>query len=283
MFLNSAQFTRYFREILGDFFSAEMIEAKRFVLSVADNGMGQPVDVPIFVRRKDKAQYPEIRMTPFFADPTLFPPKPNYSYSPGIPPMENPDIMYKRERVDSQVRRSQVQVDIYALDKMELYQIRDALIRRMHQFLYVEVAPFIIPEGWVEDANGVYSNSGYDTTFNIIQAYEGNYNYLTKTADVETTVGSWNLTDEGLFVNPFNEISDVIFLDNTNEGKVFSDGSNIRQKGILIIKTIRSHAISDPNPLIERWSFMFRVDFIEEIPMGVGRTFKEVDVNGNNQ
>ena len=122
--MNSVEFIRYFREVLGDFFSAEIDEAKRFVLHVPDNGLGDAIDVPVFVRRQVEAQYPQIRMTAFPGDATTMTDI-SYSYSQGEAPYENPDIKYRRGRVDYQVRRSQVQIDIYSFDKLELYTIRD--------------------------------------------------------------------------------------------------------------------------------------------------------------
>jgi hypothetical protein len=280
--MKSEEVIRYFREMCGDFFPTETKEAKRFVLTVPDPNNTYGTDastnmkVPVFVRRTEKATYPQIRIAQFLGNPEKFTSS-AWTYSYGVPPNEIPTLKYRRARVDTIVHRAQIQVDAFSNDKIEVYRIRDELIARIHKFIYVEVAPFV-ENDWAQDINNVYYNTGYNTSFNIIKCYENDV-LLSKTSDVENTQGSWNLTDEGLFVNPLEDINAITFYEITNGGNVFSDSTTARSKGFLNVKVIRSRPMDDINPLISRWIITFGVDYREDIVMDVGRTFGEVLVN----
>jgi hypothetical protein len=278
--MKSEEVIRYFREACGDFHPEANEENKRFVLPVDINADGHIHDVPIFVRRTEGAEYPQVRLSTFRANGEQCVAT-AYTWSPGVPPYEDPNIEYRRARVDTKVHRAQLQVDIYSLDKLQTYRIRDELTKRIHKFFYVETASFVEFD-WVQDISptGLYYNTGYDTSINIIAAYEGD-SILTKSDDV-TTKGTWNLTDEGLFVNPLIDIDKIKFYEITNGGYVFNDGFTTQAKGFLAYDTIRSRPMEDENPLISRWTFTFRLDYREDIIMDVGRTFKELSVNGEN-
>lgn len=275
---------RTFREICGDYFPEEIEEAKRFVLSVPfpPGGLYEEPDeiirVPVFIRREEKAQYPEIRISPYVTSPESY-----YGYkytrTPGEPPTEVSDRNYRRTRVDVKIIRSTFQVDIYATDEIDLYRIRDTLKERIHRFTYVETADFIETEGWEEIETGTYLNDAYTPdTVKLYKVYEDGIR-LIKTENVLETVGSWNLTNEGLYVHPFEDINNIQYWEITNGGLVLSDGNTARSKGILNIKTIQSRAFEEIDPLILRWIFMFRVDYLSTTEMDVGRTFGKVSTN----
>jgi len=281
--MQNERVARTFREMCGDFFPAQTDETKRFVLSVP-NGSSSNIKVPVFIRRDIKAQYPEIRISPFVSTPEILHVQ-KWTRSPGVAPMEVPDVMYRRTRVDARVVRSTFQVDIFALDEVDIYRIREALRRRIHQFKYVESAPFVETQGWEEildihgNSTGAYLNNDYNPDMlDLIKAYE-NGEKLVKTEDVENTIGSWNLTDEGLHVHPYEDINKIEYWEITNGGKVLSDGYSIQSKGIMNIRTIQSRAFEELDPLIIRWILMFRVDYLSTTKMDVGRTFGEVNAN----
>jgi hypothetical protein len=278
--MKTEEVIRYFREMCGDFFPTETEEAKRFVLTVpypTTTNPNRTMKVPIFVERTEKATYPEIRIAQFLNNPEKYV-STAWTYSYGEPPYEDPNIKYKRARVDTITHRAQIQVDAFAKNKIEVYKIRDQLIERIHKFIYIQVAPFVERE-WTINTEDVYYNTGYNTSFKIIKCYENDV-LLTKTDDVATTPGSWTLTDQGLYVNPLENIDNVTFYENTNGGYVFSDNTTARSKGFLNVKVIRSRPMEDINPLISRWIITFGVSYREDIIMDVGRTFGEVLVDG---
>ena len=274
---------RTFREVCGEFFPAEIEEAKRFVLSVP-NDPDEDLKVPVLVRREEKAQYPEIRVSPFVTAPEILHVQ-KWTRSPGVAPFEVPELQYRRTRVDAKIIRATFQVDIYALDEIDIYRIRDALKKRIHRFRYLEAAPFIETVGWEEvldeddNSTGVYLNDGYNPQLlQLMKAYE-NGRRLTKTEDTENIVGSWNLTDEGLYVHPYEDINEVEYWEITNGGLALSDGDSMQTKGIFQIRTVQSRAFEELDPLILRWLFMFRVDYLSTETMDVGRTFGQVNAN----
>jgi hypothetical protein len=275
---------RVFREVCGDYFPAEFQENKRFVLTVPfpEGGVyddpDQIIRVPVFIRREEKAQYPEIRISPFITSPEKYHGY-KYTRTVGVPPMEAADLLYKRTRVDAKIIRSTFQVDVYATDEVELYRIRDALKDRIHRFNYVETASFIEIEGWEEIADNVYLNEDYNPDLlQLYKVYEDGVR-LTKTDDIENTVGSWNLTEEGLYVHPYDDINKIEYWEITNGGLTLSDGNTIRSKGIYNITTLQSRAFEEVDPLIVRWLFVFRVDYLSTTEMDVGRTFGKVNAN----
>lgn len=276
--MKSEDVVRYFREVCGEYFPDATTENKRFLLTVDDNGT--EIQVPIFVRRTEPAQYPQIRFSSFRAIPETYSTF-AYTYSPGIPPYEDPNLKYKRARVDTVIHRAQLQVDIYTQDKLQVYRIRDALKQRIHKFAEAEVGNFTEWE-WEQDVspNDIYYNLNYNTNIPITRAFEDGVP-LVKSDDL-SVAGTWNLTDKGLFVNPYNDITQVNFWEITNGGYVFSDGVPIMGKGFMAIATIRSRPMDDTDPLINRWSFVYRIDYREDITMDVGRTFKELSINGEN-
>jgi len=282
--VNAETVARIFREVCGEYHPEELEESKRFVLTVPfpDGGLfdspNQVIKVPVFIRREEKAQYPEIRISPFITSPEKF-----YGYkytrTVGVPPMEVPDVSYKRTRVDAKIVRSTFQVDIYATDEVELYRIRDTLKNRIHRFNYVETAPFIETEGWEEISENVYLNSDYNPDLlQLYKAYENGVR-LKKVDNVEDVTGSWNLTDEGLYVHPYNDINKIEYWEITNGGLTLSDGNTIREKGIYQITTLQSRAFEEIDPLIVRWLFTFRINYLSTTEMDVGRTFGEVKAN----
>ena len=274
--MKTEEVVRYFREACGDFHPEATEESGRFVLPVDINNSGVKTNVPVFVRRTEPAQYPQIRFASFRAIGDEYVAT-TYSRSPGVAPFENPDIRYRRSRVDAKLHRAQLQVDIYTLDKLQTYRIRDVLTERLHKFFHLEEGNFVEFD-WVQDIspNNIYYNTGYDTSFKIIKACEGD-RALIKSDDLSVS-GTWNLTDGGLFVNPFEDITKVNFWEITNGGYVFSDGLSVWSKGFFSLQTIRSRPMEDIDPLISRWTFTFRIDYREDIVMDVGRTFKESTV-----
>lgn len=272
---------RTFREMCGDYFPAETEEAKRFVLTVPDGyGTDDDIRVPVFIRREEKAQYPEIRISPFITSPEEYYGF-KHTYSPGVAPYENTDINYKRTRVDAKIVRTTFQVDIYATDEVDLYRIRDTLKDRIHKFNYVETAKFVESEGWEQDGN-IYVNSDYNTDIvELYKVYEDGTR-LTKSTTLDTA-GTWNLTDDGLYVYPYDDINNVEYWEVTNGGLVLSDGNSIRSKGIFNVKTSLSKALEEVDPLIIRWIFQFKVDYLSTTTMDVGRTFKEVNVDATER
>ncbi len=266
--MDSVEVVRYFREVLGDFHPEAITESGRFVLKVGSFG------VPIFVERIEQATYPQIRLSSFLSNSEIYRTF-TYTYTKGVAPNEDPNLNYKRSRIDSILHRTNIQVDIYGQNKIQVFQIRDALRDRIYRFFNIDIA-FLTETEWIQQGN-IYLSTNYSTKDPILKVEEGT-THLTKSDDASAT-GTWALTDAGLLVHPINDISQIRIAENENNGLAFSDGDCTREKGFMNLKVVRSRPMEDTNPLVQRWLYTFRIDYREDIEMGIGRSVNELDIN----
>lgn len=270
--IKSSTYGRTLREICGDYHPEATTEEGRFTLPV-NNQL-----VPVFISDKTKAQYPEIRVFPFWDEDSRYMGR-VYGYSQGdINKGEYSDLMYKRSRADTTLREIRGLIEIYATGLAQLLKIRDALTTRIELFRLAESALVVQKNGWVQDGN-IYKNAKYDSDLSIFSVYDSG-NRLTKTTDVSSTPGSWNKTSEGLLVNPLTSLDNIELAKIYNGGLAFSDGTLLSSKGIMSLKIVRSEKKNDDrNPDVPKWVIHVVTKYKDVMSFDVGNTYSKVDVN----
>lgn len=277
---SSLIFVRTLRELCGEYRPEETEPDKRFVLTAGE------IDVPVFAGTQTPAQYPEIRIDPFFLEHTDYK-GPGYSYAKGTGPTQDPNVMYRQRGLDLFLRDIISEIYIYAKSLEEVLVIKDALFQRIMSFGLMEHAEVKILDDWElldpedEDAN-VYINGNYDTGLSIIKVLRGE-NCLLKTSEYETHSESWFWDGDILYVHTDFPIEDLNFLKNTNNGMVFHDDTDLFGRGFLNLDIISNEQKSDRDPYVSKWCMRLRSRYQDTIDLDMGESFAKVNVNGKTE
>jgi hypothetical protein len=263
-------FVRTLRELCGVYHPEEVEENKRFTLLVD----GQ--EVPVFVGSQTKAEYPEIRIHPFFYEEIEYKGA-GYGYSPGVGPTQDPNIMYKTRGEDLFYKTIISQIEIYSKSLETTLLIRDAVFQRIMKFGLLEHANVKILYPWEKDGN-VYINRNYDTGSSILRVSNDNET-LSKTSEFETTPDSWYWDGENLYVNTDSDIGELDFMKNTNNGLVFHDGTDLIGRGFYNLSFVKNKQESDRDPHVSKWEFRIKSKYQEIINLDMGESFAQVNVN----
>jgi hypothetical protein len=268
----STSYGRTLREMCGEYHPENRDKNKRWYLPV--NG----TDVPVFYGKRSKAEYPEIRVHPFWDTDATYMGR-AYGYSSGIEENgEFPDLVYTRGRADTTLQEARSVIEIYARKTEELHNIRDKMFERFERFRLAEAAQVVDKEDWVEDGN-VYINAKYDSNLGIIRVYDLEER-LIKTSDVHNTQGSWNIDKDGLIVNPLTEIDNISMSQIYNRGLAFSNGDLIAARGIMSIKIVRSKQEKDEiGPDVPKWSIHILAKYKDVMIFDVGEAYSKVNIN----
>lgn len=276
---NSTIFGRLLREMCSEY-HPENEDDERWYLPV------DGVNVPVFITSQSKATYPEIRLHPFFDEDDMY-----MGYGTGHSVGdeiygEDPGIDYLRARTDVSIRRIRSHIDIYAKNLSGVVKIRDALVERLIRFRIAEARNIkeLDEDAWVEidDDTNVYINANFDINSSVISVYDVG-DKLSKTDDVENTSGSWNLTNDGLVVNPKTTLDNISMNELVTNGLVFTDGSTIGENGILNIKVVRSQPQKVENPHLRHWTIHTLIDYKQKINTEYTKSYEGVITNVTRQ
>jgi hypothetical protein len=267
--MKAAQLIRVFREICGDYHPSEDL---RFSFSV------DGASVPNFVDTEHLVQYPQIQITPFIKDDLkdIFE---TDTLEKSLDPYENPNIDYVKHIEKTTFKEAKFAVDILTKNLEQLLKIQGILESRFENFFSVELGEFVERE-W-SPYNEIFYNGHYNATINIIRAYDED-NLLIKGEDipeVEDTAGSWGLFDTGLYVNPLTDVQNLIFVDKIY-GSVFSDGFSAKEKDLKNYKIVSSSQEHDKDTSTKRWKMMVQLKYRDSVERSIGRSFKEIDIDG---
>lgn len=265
----------------GEFHPSAIEDRSRFTLTVDGS------QIPVFLGKYSNAEYPEIRVFPFVDE--------DHKYYGSVRELENgnalageyPDIIYRRSRTDTTVRKIRSVIEIYGTTLQEVFRIRDALVERIERFRLAEAAYFVDSDGWEQDGN-VYINAKYDSDLGIFRIYDLDTK-LTRTENVEDTNGSWDITDDGLIINPITQISNLKIGQIYNGGYHFYDGSLMQSRGIMSLRIVRSNEARDERgrpeieenaPDIPKWTLHLIAKYKDVMSFKVGEPYSGAIVNG---
>lgn len=270
--MTTSNYARTLREMCGVYHPEETEINKRFVLPVGE------VNVPVFIGGTASAQYPEIRIYPFWDDEHTYM-GPSYKRTMGdADDGEFPDVEYVRARTDTTVREIRSHIEIYGKKQLQVMNIRDALFERIERFNRAEPAYVVDHNDWVEDDN-VYINAKYDIDLGIFKVIDLETSLL-RTPDVINTSGSWDITKDGLIINPLTSIDNIQIGQICNGGYSFYDGDLMPQKGIMSFKIVRSKKEPDEaGPDIPKWVIHTVCKYKDVMTFDVIGNYSKVNVN----
>lgn len=224
-------------------------------------------NVPVFIGIDHEIQIPEIIIRPFITDNQV---------------IEGDVFTSNDKRFKIKYNHTRFQTDIYANNIIELMNIKDVLYTRLDNFDKVELMAYSETTSWTPyNESEVYLNPHY--TENVVKLEEVRELY-TKVETLEETQGNpgtWYIDNTGLYVNPLNDIFDILIFVKQN-GEVFSDGLTAYDVGISDMRLVGGRKTRDQEPEAERWSvdFIITYSMVEEINLGEKIDEAQINVQG---
>jgi len=272
---DSSIFAKTLREMCGEYHPENAELNKRWYLPVGSD------NVPVFVMDKSKAEYPEIRLFPFWEE-DLKDMGIAHTYTPGDASSgEHGDLMYHRAESNTTIREIRSVIEIYGESTPQTLKIRDKLFERFERFRLARHAETTPLTSWVQDGN-VYKNANYHSNLGIFRVYDSG-NRLIKTPDVANTEGSWYIDDTGILVNPLTTIDKITFDQIYNGGFAFYNGDLLASRGIMSIRIVRSKKErAEEGPDVPKWVIHTVTKYKDIISFDIGQSFSKVNINERN-
>lgn len=250
----------------------------RFILSTTNH------DVPVYVDNEHPISYPQIQITPFVNVTDNWEDE-QFTSGPGVAPFEVEELDYIKSNTSVYGKEARFAVDILASNALDVYEVRNALESRYLQFINTSLGEFYDPDNFVlDEETGIYSTSEYNDTMvriaRVEEIVEDQRQVLTKVSDIEDIEeGAWFLDESAFYVYPETEMENIRFIE-IIYGLVFSDGLCTKEKGLKQLKVRTSTKGYDTDPDVDRWTMMLELRFRKAIIKTIGRSFAEVEVDG---
>lgn len=269
--MNAVQTVKLSKELCGDYNPNATTNAELYILTTTN------YSVPVFETREHDTYNPQIQIIPNISQLKDEITTTSRTKSSGIGEFEDPNINYVRTETEKTNKNPRYQIDILAPDMSAAYEIAYALELRLKDFMRTSFAEVGEMDWEQDDDSEIFYNTEYDSSVPLIRAYEGTE--ILEKVDTITENGSWILSDDGLFVQPYTDINDVYFYYRVGGNTLFSDGFAAKEKGIKSFTIDMSSLGYDIDREKDRWiiQLIIRYEETEELP--IGGSFKEVLVN----
>ena len=251
---------------------AELIKTFREMCKIecSDGHMLPPdcsINVPVFVESNHSAEFPQIIITPFV------------SRRQGAKTTMLCGEEGAEKRVSFKHNYTRFQVDIYSKKIIELMQIKTMLLRRLENFMEVEIIVYKEDLGWEAYGPNVYLNDDYDEARQIAKLTDplSTLEKVESAEEVAETNGSWFLDETGLYVNPLIDMDSISIYEILN-GKTFDNGDTAYDRGIQTLAMINERKLADEAPSVERWSMDLMITYRETNELNFGSPIEELRV-----
>lgn len=230
---NRNELIYYIRQVIGQ----ELLDG--FYTIIKDQG--EIVKVPNYLFKDNKAEYPEIRISPFIRDEEVAHPIRDRSC--------NRDDKIKHYR-------AVFQIDIYATNVVVVDKIYDAISRRVDLFNDYDTILYGYNKSFKEvDDNLYFTNIYTSSNFNIFRILINN-NIISKVSSQDLLENNtYIINEDGLYIQTTLPIQDINIFCILN-GLTFSDGDIAYDKNIITLKIQNKKMLSElENNRVERISF----------------------------
>lgn len=223
----------YIRQVIGQ----ELSDG--FYTGIEDEG--EIIKVPNYLFKDGKAEYPEIRISPFIRDEQVSHPIRVRSYN-------------RQDKVKHY--RAVFQIDIYATNIVIVNKIYDMVSRRIDLFNDYDTVLYGYDKRFKQMDDNLYFTDLYNSTnFNIFRILINN-NVISKVSSFDLLENNTYIIDEdGLYIQTTLPIQELQMFDILN-GLTFSDGEIAYDKNIISLKISNKRMLSElENNRVERISF----------------------------
>jgi hypothetical protein len=225
-------------------------------------------NVPVFIGVDHEAVFPQVIIRPFIGS--------SIAAQTTIYCGEGEDQV----RSELKYKYADFQIDVFSKDLIELVKVKQAIESRIDDFNDVDVIVYSDPTGWQAYDPSTYVNDDYTSERDILKLVDplATLTKATSVAEVLATNGSWFLDDSGLYVNPLIDL-DSIEIYEIIDGRGFSDGTLLYERGINGIRITESRKTKDKVPKVDRWTIEVTITYREITPRKIGTLIEEMDVN----
>lgn len=227
----------YIRQVIGQ----ELSDG--FYTIIEDQG--EIVKVPNYLFKDNKAEYPEIRISPFIRDEEV-------AHSFRVRSCNREDKIKHYKAI--------FQIDIYATNVVIVNKIYDAVSRRIDLFNDYDTVLYGYNRSFKEVDDNLYFTDIYTSTnFNIFRILINN-NIISKVSSKDLLENNTYIIDEdGLHIQTTLPIQDINIFCILN-GLTFSDGEIAYDKNIITLKIQNKKMLSElENNRVERISFDLKI------------------------
>lgn len=230
---NRNELIYYIRQVIGQ----ELLDG--FYTIIKDQG--EIVKVPNYLFKDNKAEYPEIRISPFIRDEEVAHP-----------------FRVRSCNRDDKIKhyRAIFQIDIYATNVVIANKIYDAVSRRVDLFNDYDTVLYGYNKSFKEvDDNLYFTNIYTSSNFNIFRILINN-NIISKVSSQDLLENNtYIINEDGLYIQTTLPIQDINIFCILN-GLTFSDGDIAYDKNIITLKIQNKKMLSElENNRVERIKF----------------------------